>query len=529
MLNPAIVSLKKSAEAALNGGDIKSLAQRSAELLAIDSTYADAWFFLSIVDEARGQWQKALALVDKALQLDNTNTEYITQKAKLFSLTNLREQAIACADQALALQPTNASVLDTLGVIYNRCDRQDRARRVLVRAVDLKPDNAQFHFNLAAVEKYLGNDVQAELHYEEAIKIKPTFCRAHWALSELEKNKASTKRLQRLQGLASDKNLPDIDKLYIAHAISREYEKQDEYDTAFQTLLNAKENRRRSLGYNIDTDKQLFAQINSVFSTNSFTEIDSDLGEDTIFVLGMPRSGTTLVERIVASHSQVRSLGELPDFQRTVKLISQSKTKPLLDMDTLSKAYSKSPRVIGEQYLKTIQGRKGTEQYYIDKMPLNFLYIGFIAQALPKAKIICLCRNPLDTIVSNFRQLFAVNFSYYNYHYSIEDTARYYVLFNQLMTYWRSLLGERLYFAEYESLVNNPEAEVKAMFSYLAIPFEVECLNFHNSRAPVTTASASQVRQPIYNTSIARWKRYENYLTEVKSILNAAGIKYNEI
>ena len=526
MQQPSITVLEKNAVSALNRGDFKSLEALSAAILAKDSARADAWFFLSIVAEVRGQIQIAHSHIDKALSCDAGNTEYLTQKAKLFSAVNDIKYALEYADLALANKPNSAVVLDALGVIYNRNDCQHKARQVFRLAIDKKSNNPQYHFNLAAVEKYLGNEEQAELHYETAIQLNPLFCRAHWALSELEKNKPSPKRIDRLLTLSRNNTLNEVDNLYIAHALSREFEKQGDYFSAFNHLTQAKKKRRLTLGYDISRDESLFSQIQATFFKPITINNTSELGEDTIFVLGMPRSGTTLVERIIASHSQIHSLGELRDFQQAVKSVSKSHTKALLDEDTLAKAMVGSSNSIGEYYLNLIKHRKGNEKYFIDKMPLNFLYIGFIVNALPKAKIICLRRNPLDTIVSNYRQLFAVGFSYYNYHYSLEDTARYFALFHHLMEFWQDLFKARIYSVDYENLVSNPEPEIRSLFFFLAIPFEEQCLHFHKSKAPVTTASANQVRQPIYQSSVARWKHYDSFLGDAKKILTEQGVHY---
>ncbi len=178
---------------------------------------------------------------------------------------------------------------------------------------------------------------------------------------------------------------------------------------------------------------------------------------------------------------------------------------------------------IGARYLASVAGRLAKSGRFIDKMPLNFLYVGFILNALPNAKVVCLRRNPLDTCLSNFRQLFAIHFSYYNYHYDLTDTAGYYILFDELMSHWRTAYGERIY----EVLTAEPETQVRALLDYLELLWDPACLEFHSNTTAVATASTMQVRQPIYQTSVARWKKYEPQLRDVKAMFDRHGIDYS--
>jgi hypothetical protein len=181
---------------------------------------------------------------------------------------------------------------------------------------------------------------------------------------------------------------------------------------------------------------------------------------------------------------------------------------------------------LGGSYAGMLGDRVPTGKYFIDKLPLNFFCVGFIMAALPAAKVICLRRNPLDTILSNYRQLFALNFSYYNYHYDLADTARFFVEFDRLMTFWQSQFRERFFQLHYESLVEEPESTIREVLKYLQLDWEPECLEFHQQDGAVATASASQVRQPLYSTAVARWKKYEKHLAPAMEVLDKAGIDY---
>lgn len=516
-----ISRLARQAARALNSGDIAELESLSKQILQLDRDHADAWFFLSVAATQRKKIQVAIELIDNAIRIKPKHAEYVAQKARLHTMAGQRDDAVAAADYGLSLNPDQPVVLDTLGVVYSRFELHEKARDVLRRSVEVAPDNAQFQFNLASVEQFLGNAEVAEQYYKGAISLKPDFFRAHWALSELGKNEGVLDGVDKLIEYWGRTNLSAEDRLYLGHTISREKEKQGDYGEAFAFLDEGKKGVREKLGFDLKQDKAIFSALKESFNEHSR---DGELGDHCIFVLGMPRSGTTLVDRILSSHSKVVSMGEVQDLPRAVKAVSGSSSNVILDAAMVQSAGDLNFAEIGRQYLYNVGARVDLSGYSLDKMPLNFLYVGFILSALPGARVICLRRNPMDTILSNFRQLFAVNFSYYNYHYDLQTTAEYYCLFDDLMNHWKRVFGDRFYELGYEALVSSPEAEVRALCEYVGIDFEPSCLEFYKSEASVSTASAMQVRQPLYSSAVNRWQRYGDALQPALNVLEANGI-----
>ncbi len=517
-----IDELARQAASALNRRAIPELETLCKQILVQDQTYPDAWFFLSVAAMERQRAKLAIELIDNALKLDRTNTEYLAQKARLHIMAGQREEALGAAEHALSLVPDKPVVLDTLGVVFSRLEAHERARDVLRLSVAAAPDNAQFQFNLASVEQFLGNAEAAEHYYRGAIERKPDFYRAYWALSELEKNESPAGRLASLEKLDKP-GLSAQDSLYLGHSLAREYEKADDFDAAFQSLESGKAAIRKQLHYDVGEDRALFAALKASFPV---AEVHGTSGAQNIFVLGMPRSGTTLVDRILNAHGLVKSLGEIQDFSRAVKQVSGSTSRQILDMAMIDKAGELDLAEIARLYLYAVGERSDVDDYTLDKLPLNFLYVGFILAALPAAKIVCLRRNPMDTILSNFRQLFAVNASLYNYHYDLADTARYFVLFDDLMKHWKTVYGDRFFEISYEALVAEPEAEVSALCAHVSVPFEPASLEFYQRSDAVSTASAMQVRQPIYRSAVDRWRRYGDTLRPAMAVLEEAGISY---
>jgi len=241
----------------------------------------------------------------------------------------------------------------------------------------------------------------------------------------------------------------------------------------------------------------------------------------------MPRTGTTLVDRILSSHPDVFSAGEMTQFALVIKRMTNTPSNKVLDAETLDASSTLDFAAVGARYLDSTRPRTGHTRRFIDKMPLNFFYAALIHAALPDARIICLRRNPMDTCLSNFRQLFSTRFPYYDYAYDLLDTGRYYERFNALIETWRRVLpAERFIEVDYESIIANQEAETRRLLTFCDLPWNDACLAFHTNAAPVATASSVQVRSPIYTSSVGRWQRYGEKLDPLRALFDAARIAY---
>ncbi len=518
--------MHRKAELALNRQNLPAARAACLEILERDPAHADAYFLLGMIVLAAGSAGKAAALVERATALDPRRAEYHAQLARCRALLREEGQAARAAERALELGVSDPATLDTLGVVWSRLGAHERAVEAFRKAVVLAPDKPGIRHNLAASLRFLGRFEEAEGAYEAALQVAPDFYRAHSALAELGTHTRAANHIERLQhalGRVGD----DADaELHLRHALAKEHEDCGDYAAAFEHLTIGKRRKRATLRYSVDDDLALFDRIQRLFTPALLARAAAGhASEEPIFVVGMPRTGTTLVERILSSHSAVTSAGELQNFAVGLKRAAATRSNRVLDEETLERSLGVDFAALGKTYIESTRPMTGRAAHFVDKMPLNFFYIGFIRLALPRAKIVCLRRHPLDTCLSNFRQLFALGFSYYNYAFDLADIGRYYIAFDRLMRHWRALLPDGLLEIGYERLVADQESETRKLLEFCGLPWEERCLEFHRNPSPVATASAVQVRRRLYPDSIGRWRRYGGLLEPLRARLSAAGIE----
>ena len=411
-------------------------------------------------------------------------------------------------------------------MVYSRLGEQQCAVEQFRAAVALNPGHAGHCYNLGAALRFLGDFPGSEQAYEAALQAEPQHYRAHWALAGLRRQTVEHNHIARLEGLLAG-IAGDVDgELLLRHALAKEYEDLGELATAWAHLAAGKRRKRAALAYSFEQDRCLFEAAARCGGSEPLSPAGHDrVDRMPIFVLGMPRTGTTLVERILSCHPQVKSAGELQALPVCVKQSTGSRSPRVLDAETLARSVTVDGAAVARCYLERARAVVGGMTRFVDKMPLNFFYVGLIHRVLPGARIVCLRRNPMDACLSNYRQLFALDFPYYHYNYALEDVADYYLAFDRLMAHWRRLLpAEALLELHYERLIGDQEAETRRLLDFCGLSWDPACLEFERNEAPVTTASAVQVRERLYTGAVGRWRRYGDLLQPLVERLEGGGI-----
>ncbi len=313
--------------------------------------------------------------------------------------------------------------------------------------------------------------------------------------------------------------------MQLSYALAKEYEDIGEHEKSFVNLNQGASTRREHMTYDVQNDVETINKIISVYQPGLFDgRINGSNNDEPIFILGMPRSGTTLVERILSSHSMVFSAGELNQFatqlMRLAHNYSRGKKLPRTELIELTRSLDFTE--LGNAYIESTRHLTGNTPRFIDKLPLNFLYVGLIHLALPNARIINLRRHPMATGYAVYKYLFT---NAYPFSYDLADIGNYYVAYHKLMQHWINILPDIIHTISYEDLVKNTELSVRTLLEFCDLPWEDGCLNFFENKQASTTASASQVRENIYTSSVAQWRNYQKQLAPLENILLKAGLE----
>ncbi|HEV8028770.1 MAG TPA: sulfotransferase [Stellaceae bacterium] len=460
--------------------------------------------------------------------------------ANVLKALDQREEAIVHYRRALAIRPDFAIAHNNLANTLQALGRRDEAETHYRRAIGFKPDYAEAHNNLGNVLRVLGRGEEAVQCYRRALAFEPRYLEAHNnlgnALKELgqfEEAAASFKKaleldpkcvaayhdlalatkvkadepwLAAMEKLASDSDgLKPRDRAGLHFALAKTSEDLERHDEAFRHMLAANALKRREIAYDEARTFARFARIRELVTAELLRQKagSGDPSRAPIFILGMPRSGTTLVEQILASHPDVFGAGEIDDLTLLAEAMPYPEGLPEASADQL--------RALGAGYVAGVRARAGAALWITDKMPSNFYYVGLIRLALPNARIIHTRRDPIDTCLSCFSKLFvgvAQPFSY-----DLRELGRYWRQYDALMAHWRQVLPEgAMLEIPYEELVADLETQARRLVAYCGLDWNDACLAFHETRRAVRTASAVQVRHPVYKSAVGRWRIYEEQL-----------------
>jgi tetratricopeptide (TPR) repeat protein len=509
---------------AFNRMDWPRAAALAGPLVATAPDHPLVRFIAGIALLELGRPDAAASQLGAAVALDPGRLDFASHHARALLATGAVAQARAAARAAPRHPPRDPASLDVLGQVLIQCGDYALALEAFSQAAGLAPGRSQLQLNRASALIGLGQFDQAEQALEQCIALSPHYWRAHYSLAHVRRQSTSHNHLARLQALLPQTGTDPAARSCIHLALAKEHEDLGDYPQAMAHLAAGKQAARPARPYEPARDAAMIDAVIAAFGPlPPPTGIAPAAGP--IFVVGMPRSGTTLVDRIISSHPAVNSAGELHAFGHALAQAVGSPTPHLLDPQAWARTASIDWPTLGQRYLAHARTVIGADTRFTDKLPHNFLHLGAIARALPDARFVCLRRHPMDTCLSNFRQLFAASAPYLDYSWALQDTGRYYLQFDRLMAHWSAVLPGRLLSIDYEELVDRQQAVTERLLAFCGLPWDDACLHFERNAAPVTTPSAVQVRSTLHRDSLDRWKRYGSAMDDLRRVLEGGGVR----
>ena len=420
--------------------------------------------------------------------------------------------AIRTYRKILKIDPEDVSVWSNLGAAYLEILDVTRAKKALNKALTIEPNSITALGNVANLKKQTGNIKAAEKIYRSIVELQPDLARGWYELSLVKKFNVGDPDIGVMEELYEGSNSDTSAQIYLSFALGRAFEEIGEYDRAFSYIEYANMQKRNMIDFRVDQFESTIHECMEIFDKKIF-EVAKKCGLSSrrpIFVLGMPRSGTTLVEQIITSHPDVSGGGELENLNQVIK--DQFPGFP----SALIGAACQDFEELGRRYLNSIRKIGKKSNRVTDKMPRNFLFIGMIALALPQAKIVHCLRSPMDTCLS----CYSINFPRgQEFSYNQTDLGTFYRLYRNLMEHWHDVLPDRIFEISYEDIVSDPESNARALLEHCELTWDPGCLSFYENPRQILTASATQVREPVHQRSIQRWKRFENGLQPLRKAL----------
>lgn len=514
--------LEKEVQALMQSGKLREAAAACDRLNHQFPDLISGWFTASQLAIQLNEPQIAVRAIDRALSLAPGQPELLLQKVTCLGAAGELTEARKLAERLSEHDFAEANHASGCGLAMTRLGLHGMARAQFTHAVTLEPDNPGHHYNLATSQRFLGELTEAAASLDRTIELNPDDAEAYYLRSGLIIQTAEHNHVDELVA-ALARAQDDRSRVRLGFALAKEYEDLSEYEKSFDALSQAAALRRQRMQYRPDRELQTMQAIRETFDADRLGRGGGHINAAPIFVMGMPRTGTTLVDRILSSHSVVTSAGELQSFSIELQKQCQQKfgTPPQSPSDLVRMSAGIDFEALGEAYISATRGVAGEGAHFVDKLPFNFLYAGLIHLALPKAKIVLLRRDPMDTCYAVYKTLFE---SAYPFSYDLVELANYFVAYHRLVEHWLECLPEWIHVVRYEELVSEPQPVIEDLLEYCGLSFEDACLRFYENSGASTTASASQVRSEMHTRSVGTCKNYEQQLRPVYDILANAGV-----
>jgi len=481
-------------------GDLEAAIQSYKQALKIKPDYAQAYNNMGNALKDKGDLEAAIQSYKQALKIKPDYAQAYSNMGNALKSQGDVEAAIDSFKQALKIKPDYAQAFNNMGNALSEKGDLEAAINSYKQALKIKPDYVQAYNNIAIALKDKGDLEAAIDSYKQVLKIKPDYAEIYRNLSNIHLYKEHDEYFLKMQSLCQSASVSDEQRCHLNFALSKASEDLNEVSQSFNYLIIGNELRKKILSYDIKKDIELFSQLKKSYPSIALQSVVESSDLKPIFILGMPRSGTTLVEQIVSSHSEVTGAGELSYVSRFGDPIARGAIKP----------NTKMILDFRQRYIEALKKRSDGKSIVTDKMPQNFLYVGLIFSAFPNAKVIHVNRDPVATCWSNYKNYFSDKDL--GYCYDLDDIVTYFGLYTDLMQFWLGHYGDRIYNLNYDNLTINQDDETRKLIEYLELEWENDCLSPQHNKRSVRTVSQQQVRQKVYQGSSQQWRKFEPYL-----------------
>jgi tetratricopeptide (TPR) repeat protein len=476
---------------------------------------------LARIAGARRSFDAAASLLGRVLELAPEYTAARRDYAAVLMELSRFERARAELDRLIAAEPDDLELKTWRATATAGLGQHVAAEAAFREALSATPEDADLHLSLGHTLRSTGRVAEAIAAYRRAADLRPDFGDAYWSLANLKTYRFADAELTRLRAALARPDLGTVDRYHLCFALGKALEDRGEYAVSFQWYLLGNQLKRAESLYRAEITEENTRRQRQI-CTREFFATRRNWGApepDPIFIVGLPRSGSTLLEQILASHSAVEGTQELIHLPQIVQQLRPRYPRRLAELEAAD------CRRLGQQYLAETRIYRTGKPFFLDKMPNNFRHLGLIHLMLPNARIIDARREPMACCFSNFKQLFATG---HEFTYAIPDIARYYRTYLELMAHWDRVLPGRILRVQYEDVVDDLEGSVRRLLAFCELEFEPDCLEFHRNPRLVHTASSEQVRRPLHAESLAHWRHYERWLTPLAAALGDAVDRYRE-
>ena len=510
----------KSVLSFIHEGKLKKADDLCRFFLINSPHHIEAMKLLAIICKKLHVYDDSEFLLESCLEFDPENVDIKIEYIDTLLKRQKYGIALETARDLYKVNPDNLSCMSILAITLQQTNKQSEAKTLYKKILDIDPNNYQSMVSIGHLYKNIGDIDKSISMYKKSYNANRYFGDAYWSLANLKTYSFSDNELISLEEMVSDEHLQNDEKIYMHFALGKAYEDLKFFDKSFSNSKRGNELKLPNTKFSTDEfNDECKNQID--VCTSDLFQMKNNWGHESkepIFVLGLPRVGSTLIEQILSSHSMVDATHELPNILATSHKLNlrRAHSKSSRYPDILLSLSAPQLKLIGKNYISDSEVFREGGQFFIDKMPNNFRHIGLIKLILPNAKIIDIRRSSMSACFSCYKQLFAEG---QEFTYSLKNLANYYNNYVELMNHWNKVLPGQILSINYEDLVQNFDDSVKTILDYCKLPFEQSCIEFYKSKRSVKTPSAQQVRQPIYTSGLDYWKNYEPHLNDLKKHL----------